>query len=209
MRAAARGDAAATAALMETHIDPVHRHLMRLTDGDYHLACDVAQNTWIKVGRALATYDPERGPFLPWVFRIATNALNDAYRSAKRDRRREERLAAHLVTGGYDTEVVPSAEEEAQTREGARTSLDLLRRLTRKQAVVVALMDHDGLSLHEAATELGISYEAAKGRRRHALLALRAEYRLANRADRRGVTDPVVHTVKPRGAHRATEASRG
>ncbi|MCB9833851.1 MAG: RNA polymerase sigma factor [Planctomycetes bacterium] len=41
---------------------------------------DVVQDTWWRALNSFSSFDPERGSFRAWIFRIATNVLTDGYR---------------------------------------------------------------------------------------------------------------------------------
>jgi RNA polymerase sigma-70 factor (ECF subfamily) len=76
VREALRGDAAARERLFEDVYARLLRYHRKLAGGDAALAEELAQETMVRVLRSFAQLrDPER--FIPWVFRIATNAWRD------------------------------------------------------------------------------------------------------------------------------------
>jgi RNA polymerase sigma-70 factor (ECF subfamily) len=76
VREAMRGDAAARERLFEDVYARLLRYHRKLAGGDAALAEELAQETMVRVLRSFAQLrDPER--FIPWVFRIATNAWRD------------------------------------------------------------------------------------------------------------------------------------
>ena len=54
---------------------PMHRHLHSVMDAD-----DFVQEVWIRGTRALHTFDPTRGTFRCWIFKIAKNLSIDLLR---------------------------------------------------------------------------------------------------------------------------------
>jgi RNA polymerase sigma factor (sigma-70 family) len=74
-------DGAAFAELMRRHQGDVRRLLRRLTGGNAALADDLAQETFLRAYRGLATY--RGGRFGAWLYRIAYNVFASATRSGK------------------------------------------------------------------------------------------------------------------------------
>ena len=68
--------------LVRAYQAPVVNLAWRIT-GSADDAAEVAQETFIRVLRSLASYDPER-PFRSWIFKIASNLSLDAIRRRKR-----------------------------------------------------------------------------------------------------------------------------
>jgi len=77
-RAAARGDRASFARLVELHKRVVYGLCVRLL-GDREEARDAAQETFVRAWTAMATYDSAQ-PFAPWLLRIARNHCIDLAR---------------------------------------------------------------------------------------------------------------------------------
>jgi len=80
-RVLALGDGGAFAELVRRHQSGVRHLLRRLTGGNAALADDLAQDTFLKAYRGLATY--RGGKFGAWLYRIAYNVFASATRSAK------------------------------------------------------------------------------------------------------------------------------
>ncbi|HET9599820.1 MAG TPA: sigma-70 family RNA polymerase sigma factor [Anaeromyxobacteraceae bacterium] len=77
-RAAARGDRASFARLVELHKRVVYGLCVRLL-GDREEARDAAQETFVRAWTAMSTYDTAQ-PFAPWLLRIARNHCIDLAR---------------------------------------------------------------------------------------------------------------------------------
>jgi len=78
---AAGGDMSAFEGLVDRHRMAVYR-LARSITGNHHDADDSAQETFLRVFRALGSYDPDR-PFKPWLKRIAYNTSLNTVRASK------------------------------------------------------------------------------------------------------------------------------
>ncbi len=73
------GDYMAFECLYERHSGRVFQYLKGKVEGE--VAKDLLQETFLKVHRARAQYQPQY-PFLPWLFTVARNSLNDFFKSA-------------------------------------------------------------------------------------------------------------------------------
>jgi RNA polymerase sigma-70 factor, ECF subfamily len=184
LEAAAGGDQAALALLLERHRPFLRRVVARRLDrrlvGRVDLS-DVVQETHLDVCRQLPSYLRRRPmPFRLWLFRTAYQRISKTHRrhlrAARRDISREApmpdessiRLADWLVDGGLSPDDQLRQQELA---DGVRAVLALLPATDRE---VVLLRNLDGLSNHEAAEVLGIQPEAAKKRYTRALVRLQS-----------------------------------
>jgi len=151
-----RGDRAALTALVERHYDPLLGYLYRMTRGERSLAQDLAQETFLRVLRGIASYGFPR-PFKPWLYAIATNLARNHYGSA--DRRRTDNLGEDDEYGAEDapdTAVLEAAEAEAVIR-----ALDVL---AEGQREVIVLYFYQGLPLQAIAEALDIPLGTVKSR---------------------------------------------
>ena len=78
---AASGDMEAFEKLVNRHRGVVYR-LARAVTGNHHDADDAAQETFVRVFRALGSFDPNRS-FKPWLKRITYNTSLNVLRSSK------------------------------------------------------------------------------------------------------------------------------
>jgi RNA polymerase sigma-70 factor (ECF subfamily) len=168
-REAQRGDADAFAGIYRALLPRLNswlRHRARTLEAD---ADDLSHQILTKVYRGLATYDPDRGGFLNWVFAVARNELSSEHRSRRAlrlvggeevDRRREEQEASDAG--------------DAMSRVAERDELrHWFRSLTTREAQTLALRYFADLSLAEVAVVFGISEDAVSQTQRRALVKLR------------------------------------
>src|SRR5437899_2297995 len=112
-----------------------------MTDGDSHLADDLAQETFLKAWQKLRTFRGE-ARFSTWLFGIAFNQFRSACRHRK-----------ELAWDNTDT--VPGCEEPAAATH-AHLCLDLaeaLKLLSPAECAAVILCCQNGLSHDEAARD--------------------------------------------------------
>ncbi len=100
MAHAAISDENAFSALYNHFFPRVYQHLMSKTK-DSSLADEIVSRTFFQMYRHLSDYDPEKGAFSTWLFRIARNELNMHYRSK-----------AYTANEPFDDAFEPSAPEE-------------------------------------------------------------------------------------------------
>jgi RNA polymerase sigma-70 factor (ECF subfamily) len=168
MAAAQEGDAAAYEALLLEllpHIRGfVHRRLF-----DAEVVEDVVQTIFLSLHRARHTYRSER-PFGPWLHAIARNAVIDHLRA--RGRRPRE---VSLEDDGVPEPTAPAREPVAEGQRSLSAELaEALAELPPAQREAVELLHVEGLSVAEAAEQVGVSRGALKGRAHRGYKALRA-----------------------------------
>ncbi|MGB8370131.1 MAG: RNA polymerase sigma factor [Limisphaerales bacterium] len=142
-RVLSRGDQNAFGELVRRHQSPVRAFLARMTQGDTHLADDLAQETFLKAWQKLYTY---RGSarFSTWLFGIAVNEFRMTCR-------RRKELALEEV------DEAPMALEEPAAARDRHLRLDLteaLKLLNSNERAAVVLCCQNGLSHEEAAQVL-------------------------------------------------------
>ena len=162
--AAARGDRAATEALL-TELLPRVRNLVRyLVRGDRDVD-DIAQEALIAIARGLAGFRGE-GALTAWADRIAARATF-AYL------RRERRAPGHGLDGP-DLAAVPHPGDGPDRYAERRQLVRLLDQLPDEQRHALVLHHAMGLSVPEMAESLGISAETVRSRLRLGKARLRA-----------------------------------
>lgn len=136
-------DENAFAELVRRYQSPVRGFLLKMTNGDAHLADDLAQETFLKAWRKLDTFRGG-GRFSTWLFGIAHNQWRMHARA-----RRETAL-----------EELADPPAEPQTEDGAtqsRLRLDVneaLKTLSPAERAAIVLCCQNGLTHEEAARAL-------------------------------------------------------
>jgi RNA polymerase sigma factor (sigma-70 family) len=151
--------------VVREHGDRVYRLAYRLT-GNQHDAEDLTQETFIRVFRSLATYQP--GTFEGWLHRITTNLFLDMAR--RRARVRMEGLpddTDRIAGGGPSPEQVFSSSHLDPELQAA---LDELHPDFR---AAVVLCDVEGLSYEEIGATLGVKLGTVRSRIHRGRQALR------------------------------------
>ena len=154
------GDAAAWDALVRTYWKRVFNIAYRFV-AQYDEAEDLTQDVFVKLFRALPTYD-RRAQFDTWLTRVSRNLCIDHYR---RRRREEEK-----VTGEIDPDAIPM--DELLSRPDAtlehRDEIAMVRRalaeLPPRYREAVALRDIHELSYEDIALRLGLPEGTVKSR---------------------------------------------
>ena len=86
------GDPDAWALLYEQHVRDVRR-VANAVLRNYDDAEDVAQQTFLRLHRGIHSYDPGRGPFLPWLIAGAVRLSLNRLKERRRDQGAHDRRA--------------------------------------------------------------------------------------------------------------------
>ena len=145
--------------------------------GDRTLAEELTQEVFLKVWRSSGTFDPARGSFSTWLFRVTRSAALDLHR--KRARR------VHPVPEG-DSQILAARDDSAGPQEIVDESwltwrvsraLDALDAPYRE---VIELAYFGGLSQREISLRTGVPLGTVKTRTARAFKSLREELALAD-----------------------------
>ena len=145
-RAAASGDRAAFAALVNRHYDRIHGLCWRLT-GQRAEAEDLAQDICAALPAKLRGWKGE-ARFTTWLYRVIVNAAHDARRRA------ETRQRAARGWGDWEIARLDSIAEEKAAQDWLAQAMT---RLTPELRDTVALVLGEELTQAEAAAILGLS----------------------------------------------------
>jgi RNA polymerase sigma-70 factor (ECF subfamily) len=163
VRRCLRGDARAFEELVSRYEGALYRLAWRMLR-DNEEAQDVVQETFIRVFRALETYDTER-KFSTWILRIATNLCIDRYR------RRRMRLVS-IDASEDDEERRPIVLVDGAPRPDAthgKTSIaeqldEFIQRLPPIYRAIIELRYKRGLAYEEIAEVLDVPLGTVKAR---------------------------------------------
>ena len=164
VRKSLAGDQRACRDLVRRYQRPVFSVLMRVVRRAED-AEDLAQETFVRMFRALDRYDPER-PFTAWLFTIATRLAIDHLR-----RRRVQTVSLTVTQPGSTEERDIDVEdpglkpdEVTSNAEEERIAQDLIDSLPEHYRIVVLLRHQQDLSYEEIAEALNLPLGTVKAR---------------------------------------------
>jgi RNA polymerase sigma-70 factor (ECF subfamily) len=169
--------------LYDRYADLVYSVALRIV-ADPAMAQDVAQEVFLRLWRAPASYDATRGRFANWLVSVARNRAVDEVRTRGRRRLREVGPAT-AVDDPPDVQVEdPSAIAQADMdRRAVRRALEVL---PEEQRLTLELAYYGGLTQQEIAHLLNQPLGTVKTRTRLAMkklrLALQGEVEVGERA---------------------------
>ncbi|MFD3944832.1 sigma-70 family RNA polymerase sigma factor [Streptomyces sp. NPDC058579] len=151
------------AKLQRDHGPALLGFLLGLTYGDRQRAEDLAQETLVRAWLHPEAFDGPFDSMRPWLFTVARRLAIDARRS---------RLARPVETGDG---MLASTPDPADTTESAVAALDVraaVRGLSPEHRAVLVRLYFHGLTVNEAAADLGIPAGTVKSRSHYALRQL-------------------------------------
>ncbi len=159
-----RGDMGAFELLVRRYQDALVNYIHHIIN-DYHLAEDLAQETFLRVFKSASRYEP-KASFKSWLYTIATNLSRNELRNRKR---RNTYFLEDLVEEG---ETVHDSEFMADTRyqpdilyekkERQQLIRKVLNQLPENQRLALTLVTYQELSYEEIAEILKCSIGAVK-----------------------------------------------
>ncbi|WP_394388268.1 sigma-70 family RNA polymerase sigma factor [Shewanella woodyi] len=166
-----QGDMSAFESLYQKHKGGLYRYFVRQV-GDLQLAEDLYQDTWGRVIKAAASYEPS-AKFTTWLYRIAHNLLIDHVRAVKPVDHFSEVFTENQEADSF----LPSDEQAPQTQFIAWTKAQLLKHcislLPTVQKEALLLNMEAGFTAGTIAEVVGTSLEATKSRIRYANQSLK------------------------------------
>lgn len=171
--AARDGSSEAFVELYRVYYAPTWQRAYRLVR-DRATADDVAQDAWMRILTGLASFDPTKGTFAQWAYRIVHNSAMSYLRSSSMRPARE--ITAHMLAFGTSQEAPgPGPEAVAVTRSETERVAAVINSLPTKQRDALLLTEFDGLSTRDAAAIIGITENALKQAKFRAVKTLRAK----------------------------------
>ena len=161
------GEDEAFARLYERYKQPIMATMTRIMR-DRAEAQDATQEVFLKMYRALPTWDPRRAKFSTWVYRLAANHAIDCWRLRRRRAevffREPERMAdAHSQAGAFQQTRDDWPEKRMEQTEKLAEIRRCLKELPTSQRRILILRLFLGLKLREIADREGCSLAAVKG----------------------------------------------
>jgi RNA polymerase sigma-70 factor (ECF subfamily) len=170
-------DRAAFARLYRMHYERVFRYCCRRLF-NRHAAEDVTSEVFFRVMRTISTFDGNSNGFRNWLYRIATNAVNDHLKTAKR-RAETIRNAAQEYGCGH---AFAAASDKELKKKNLAVKQALLG-LKPKYQTVITLRFFEKMKLIEIAEILGQNPATIRTQLARALSKLQKELRAAGRLE--------------------------
>jgi RNA polymerase sigma-70 factor (ECF subfamily) len=152
------GDRSAFGALVRLYQRRVYAAALHVT-GNHADAEDVAQETFVRAYRGLASFDG-RADFFTWLYRIAINTALNRLRSRRRTRALADAGAAEVAQLGGKPEDLGTPryapDEQAALTQEVRTVLEAVAALSPTLRVTLLLATVEGLSHKQSAAVLDL-----------------------------------------------------
>lgn len=182
MAAYARGDVRAFERLYDRHQAALYRFVRRLLGtANAAQADEVFQDTWLRVVRVHAAWQPQGAAFRTWLFTLAHHRAIDVLRRSGREVTLDDRdddappwEPADGAAWQHWPAPAPAGEDIAFWRRAGERLLNCLEQLPAPQRSAFLLHHDDGLALADVAHVLEVGFETAKTRLRYAMSKLRA-----------------------------------
>ena len=160
---AQKGNASVIAELYEHYRVSVFRYFYYRV-GDIQAAEDLTQEVFVRLLRALGSYQVSNVSFDAWVFQIARNLAIDYYRKSQG----RSEVALESVQA-----VLADTDQAGEHRLNSTLLRQALEQINEAQRDVIVLRFVNGLPINQVAQALHKSEDAVKGLQRRALSALR------------------------------------
>jgi RNA polymerase sigma-70 factor (ECF subfamily) len=167
----ARSDRAAFAQLYRIYYERVFRYCCRRLF-NRHAAEDVTSTVFFRVMRTISTFEGNSAGFRNWLYRIATNAVNDHLKTAKK---RAEAVRNAAQEYGHRHAFATESDKEFQKKNLAVKQAILS--LKPKYQTVITLRFFEKMKLVEIAEILGKNPATIRTQLARALSGLRKELR--------------------------------
>ena len=160
------GDENAFAQLVRKYQKQVHALAWRKV-GDFHIAEEITQDTFLRVYKKLATLkDPNR--FAGWLYRIAARQCHAWLRKKRMQTQSLEDTDIELIEGETYSQYIAEEQEKAATEAQRDIVQRLLARLGESERTVVTLHYFGEMTTEEISRFLGVSASTVKSRLRRA-----------------------------------------
>ena len=167
----ARSDRTAFAQLYRIYYERVFRYCCRRLI-NRHTAEDVTSTVFFRIMRTISTFEGNSNGFRNWLYRIATNAVNDHLKTAKQ---RAEAIRNSARQYGHGSE--PAAESDDELQKKNLAVKQAILGLRPKYQTVITLRFFEKMKLVEIAEILGQNPATIRTQLARALSNLRNELR--------------------------------
>ncbi|QLG44178.1 RNA polymerase sigma factor [Costertonia aggregata] len=156
------GDKNALYAIYDRYSGAIYGVILRMCKRE-DLAQDVLQDTFLKIWQKIHLYNPEKGKFYTWAYRIAKNTALNSLRNPSPFIQTEDLSV-------YTKNQTEAIKEEYPELNG------MLKRLEPHHQKAIELVYFEGYTHREAHEEMGIPLGTFKSYVRQALIKLRENY---------------------------------
>lgn len=170
-------DRTAFALLYRMHYEKVFRYCCRRLF-NRHAAEDVTSEVFFRVMRTISTFDGNSNGFRNWLYRIATNAVNDYLKTAKQRAEAIKNAAQQYGRGS-----VSAAESDDELQKINLAVKQAILGLKPKYQTVITLRFFEKMKLVEIAEILGQNPATIRTQLARALSKLRKELRASARLE--------------------------
>lgn len=161
------GNTNAFADIVDHYQSPIQRYLYRLT-GDYELAKDLTQDTFLQAYKGILKTDSELS-LKAWLYRIATNNAWQHHRRRK--------LISFISIYDYSRKNIPVGEIKSGFMDEKIDIQEALVKVPEEQRTCLVLHLIEGFKYREIAETLGISEDAVRMRVARGKEAFQKKYR--------------------------------
>lgn len=162
----AKSDADAFGELYDHYVDQMYRFIYSRVREPI-LAEEITSDVFFKALKAIGRYRAEGHPFSSWLYQIASNAINDHYRSHRNHSNVDDAIDLHDGSAPLGETVV--------ARDEARRVWDAIDKLPPQQRTAITLKLGEDLKLAQIGTIMGKSEGAIKLLVHRGMTTLRAQ----------------------------------
>ena len=156
------GDDTAFASLIKKYKKQVHALAWRKT-GDFHIAEDITQETFLKVYQNLSTLkNPNQ--FSGWLYVITANQCRAWFRKRRLETESLEAIDAEVIKGAAYSRYITEEHEKATIETQQEIVKKLLSKLKESDRTVITLYYFGEMTCEEISRFLGVSTSAVKSR---------------------------------------------
>lgn len=151
---------------------PVIRSFLTRRVSDPHTVADLTADIFMTAIDAAHRYRPDQGRPIGWLIGIARNKVADGERKTARRLRAESRVVGRRL---LDDDAITRIEERIEAQRSTRALYTALASLPARDRRLMELVAVDGLSVVEAAEELGVKPGTARVRLHRSRARLRIQ----------------------------------
>ena len=153
-------DPVAFTSFYRSHLELVERFVARRVSDPY-LAADLTADVFVAAIEAAKSYRAELGTSEAWLTGVARNVVSAEFRRSARDRKLAQRISGRRLLDG---DSLTALEERIDAERSSRHLYEALAALSKRDRALMELVALDGLTVAEAAAQLGMKPGTARVR---------------------------------------------